>query len=84
MPTYRMHMINENFEASDEFDAEDAERARQMALKSALDIGLDEVTKGKKLFAAEVRVEAEGQLAARFIATVGASPLIGEGLTENP
>ena len=77
VPTYRMHMINEDFEASDEFEAADAEAARQKALKSALDIGLDEVTKGKKLFAAEVRVGEDGQSAKRFIATVGASPLIG-------
>ena len=77
MPGFRMHIVNEDFEASDEFEAADADSARQAALKSALDIGLDEVIKGKKLFAAEVKVEGEGQPTKRFIATVGASPLIG-------
>ena len=77
MPDYRMHIINEDFEDSSEFAAADADAARQAALKSALEIGIDEVIKGKKLFAAEVSVEGEGEPAKRFIATVGASPLIG-------
>ena len=77
MPDFRMHIVNEDFQASDEFEATDADAARLAALKSALDIGLDEVLKGKKLFAAEVKVEGDGQPAKRFIATVGASPLIG-------
>lgn len=77
MPIYRMHMINEHFEASDEFEAPDAEAAHQAALKGALDIGVDEVTKGKKLFAAQVSVEGDDQPPRRFIATVGTSPLIG-------
>ena len=77
MPDFRMRIVNEDFEDSNEFAAADAEAARQAALKSALEIGLDEVIKGKKLFAAEVRIEADGQPPKRFIATVGASPLIG-------
>ncbi len=77
MPDFRMHIVNEDFEASDKFEAADLDAARLAALKSALDIGLDEVIKGKKLFAAEVRVEGDGQTLKRFIATVGASPLIG-------
>jgi hypothetical protein len=77
MPGFRMHIVNEEFEASDEFEAANADAARQAALKSALEIGLDEVLKGKKLFAAEVKIEGEGQPPKRFIATVGASPLIG-------
>ncbi len=77
MPLYRMHVVNEEFEASDEFEAPDAETAQRAALKGALNIGLEEVTKGKKLFAAEVRVATEGQPPRRFIATVGVSPLKG-------
>ena len=76
MPTYRIHMINEHFEASDEFEAPNEEAAHQAAIKSALEIGIEEVAKGHKLFAAEVRVTHEDAPPKRFIATVGTSPLI--------
>jgi hypothetical protein len=76
MATYRMQLVNEDFEASHEFEAADEEAARQSAIRSAIAIGADEIVNGKKLFAAEVTVKAPDQPAQRFIATVGASPLV--------
>jgi hypothetical protein len=76
MLRYRMHLVNEHFEASNEFEAIDDQSARREALESAFSIGAEEVAKGKPLFAAQITVEGPDQSVQRFIATVGASSLI--------
>ena len=49
--------------------------AKQQGIKGALEIGVEEVHKGKPFFGAEVRLEDGDELVGRFVVSVGASPL---------
>jgi hypothetical protein len=75
MPTFFVQVINSDFQASSQVEADDIADAQRQALKSALQIGADEVCKGVPFFGAEIRVELDGQVAERFLVTMGQSPL---------
>ena len=75
MPTFRIRVINTEFDDSNEIDRPSADQARAEALKSALQIGVDEVCKGTPFFGAEVRVENGGEIVERLVVAVGVSPL---------
>jgi hypothetical protein len=75
MPPFRISVINHNFASSDEYDLPSSEVAEREAIKSALQIGTDEVIKGKPFFGAEAKVEHDGQLVGRFVVSIGVSPL---------
>ena len=75
MPTFRISVLNETFSACDEHELDTATDARAEAIKGALAIGSDEVTKGKQFFGAEVKIEHGDGLIERFVVSVGASPL---------
>jgi hypothetical protein len=44
-------------------------------LRAALQIGTEEVCRGSPFFAAEVRIESDGDLRERFLVSMGQSPL---------
>ena len=75
MPNYRVSVINQTFRACNEHDLQTLDDAREQGIKSALEIGADEVAKGKPFFGAEVRVENGGELLGRYVVSVGFSPL---------
>lgn len=75
MPTYTIRVINSEFTADDEHDLGDLSTAKMQALKGALEIASEEVLKGLPFFGAEVRVERGGDQVARFLVSVGTSPL---------
>ena len=75
MPTFRIRVINTDFDDSNEIDKPSADQARAEALKSALQIGVDEVCKGTPFFGAEVRIENGSDVLERLVVAVGVSPL---------
>lgn len=75
MPTYRISVINHTFKAHNSHDAPTLDAAGKHGIKSALQIGAEEVSKGMPFFGAEVRIEEGDGTVSRFIVSVGASPL---------
>ena len=75
MPMFRISIVNETFRSSNHHEAATASDAHQRAIKGALEIGVEEVAKGKPFFAAEVQVENGRQLVGRFVVSMGWSPL---------
>lgn len=74
MPIFQLHIANREFKCCEEVEAVDFEAARKEGLKAALGIGAEEVTKGSPFFAAEVRLERDGE-SQRFLVSIGQSPL---------
>jgi hypothetical protein len=75
MPTFQIRVINTDYDNSNEIDRPSAQEARAEALKSALQIGVEEVCNGTPFFGAEVRVESEGKVQDRLVVAIGVSPL---------
>lgn len=75
MPSFRITVTNENFHASNNIDLPSLEAARRNGIKSALEIGTDEILDGKAFFGAEIKVENGGKVLGRFIVSIGASAL---------
>lgn len=75
MPVFRISVVNETFSACDEHELPTYSEARTEAIKGALEIGSEEVAKGKEFFGAEVKVEKGGELVGRFVVSVGAFPI---------
>lgn len=75
MPNFRIRVINTDFDNSNEIDRASAHEARAEALKSALQIGVEEVCKGTPFFGAEVRIEDGSEVLERLVVAVGVSPL---------
>jgi hypothetical protein len=75
MPTFQIHVTNTDYENSNEIDRPSAEEARAEAIKSALQIGVDEVCCGAALFGAEVRIESGSETLERLVVVIGVSSL---------
>lgn len=75
MPTYCIHVVNQDFEAQNNHELVSLEIARDQAIKGALQIGVAEVGEGKPFFAAEVKIDCDGEQLARYVVSVGVSPL---------
>jgi hypothetical protein len=75
MPTFQIRVINTDYDNSNEIDRPSAQEARAEALKSALQIGVEEVCNGTPFFGAEVRVESDGKVRDRLVVAIGVSPL---------
>jgi hypothetical protein len=75
MPKFCISVVNRTFEASEEQDFPTLEVAQAQAIKSALSIGVAEVGENTPLFAAEVKIDRDGEQLARYFVSVGVSPL---------
>lgn len=75
MPRFRIRVVNTDFDDSDEIDRSSADEARAEALKSALQIGVEEVCRGAPFFGAEVRIEDGSDVLERLAVAIGVSPL---------
>ena len=75
MPRYVITLINDEFASTTEQELVDASAAGQQAIKGALDVGVDQVMKGKSFFGAEV-VVTDGEMRERFVVSVAASRLL--------
>ena len=75
MPAFHITVVNDIFEASNEQDLPDMASARIQGLKSALEVGVEQIlASGKPIFGAEVTVSG-GSGRQRFIVTMATSPL---------
>lgn len=75
MATFQITIINQTFESHNEHDLPSEEDARAEAIRGALEIGLDEIGVASPLFAAEVKIASGGEQIARYIVSMGVSPL---------
>lgn len=75
MPRFRIRVINMDFDNSNEIDRSSADQARVEGLKSALQIGIEEVCRGTPFFGAEVRIENDNEVLERLVVAVGVSPI---------
>jgi len=75
MPLFRISVLNGTFHACDEHELATASDAKTEGIKGALAIGSDEVSKGKQLFGAELKIEEGDELVGRFVVSVSASPI---------
>jgi hypothetical protein len=75
VPPFRIIVVNESSSAADAHDLSSAEQAQREAIKSALQIGTEEILNGKPFFGAEAKVEHAGEVVKRFVVSMGVSPL---------
>ena len=75
MPTFSINIVNSDFASSNSLDATSPEAARSEALKSALQIGSEEVCNGNPFFAAEIRIQNGDETIERMVVAIGASAL---------
>lgn len=75
MPTYRVTVLNEHFESSEDHRCEHVEDAIKAALKGALDIATEQVASGKPFFGAEVTLSKGNEMLSQMVIAVGASSL---------
>jgi hypothetical protein len=75
MPTFQIRVINTDYENSCEIDRPSAKEARAEAMKSALQIGIDEVCGGAAFFGAEVCIESDSETVERLVVAIGVSTL---------
>ena len=71
MQTFKIRVINSDFESNNEIKAVSFEDARKQGLRAALTIGVDEVCGGAHLFGAEVVVDGDGDDLERFMVGMG-------------
>lgn len=76
VPSFQLHVVNSEFSCSEDIEAADLEAARQQGLRAALGIGVDEVVQGSPFFAAEIRLESDGEMKQRFLVSIGHSLLM--------
>jgi hypothetical protein len=76
VPTFHISVINDEFCSTNQHECADAESARKMALRGALDIGVEQVVGGKDYFGAEITVEHGNQRVSRFVISIGTSSLV--------
>jgi hypothetical protein len=75
MPKFAITVINHRFESHNEQHLPTERDAHAEAIRGALAIGVAEVSLNQPLFAAEVKVAHEGQQLARYVVSMGVSPL---------
>ena len=75
MPIFTIRVVNQNYVACNEQDLPTAGDARAQAIKSALRIGIAEVSEASPFFGAEVMVGDGGGQIARFVVSIGVSPI---------
>lgn len=75
MAIFHISVVNQHFEARNKHDLPSIADARAEALKSALQIGIDEVDEENPLFGAEVSILQDGERVTRFILSIAISEL---------
>jgi hypothetical protein len=75
VPTFQIRIVNSDFNDCSEADASDANEAKSIGLKGALQIGTDEIRRGAGFFGAEVSAMLDGETLSRTVVALGASSL---------
>jgi hypothetical protein len=75
MPSFHIHVVNTEYESSNQIDVPDLDHARAGGLKAALEVGAEELCGGAPFFGAEVRLEMDGEVKERMVIAMGTSRL---------
>lgn len=81
MPTYHVHVVNEDFRSSNQSEHADRNTALKAGMRGALAIGTDEICAGKPFFGAEITVLLDGEVLERRVIAIGSSALHGHHST---
>ena len=84
MPTYHLHVVNEDFRSSNHSEHADRETAIRAGMRGALQIGTDEICAGKPFFGAEITISLDGEVLERRVIAIGSSPLHGHHSSLTP
>lgn len=76
MPSYRIRLINSEFESADEADYPSLEAARRSAIVGATQIVSDSVASGEASVAVEIQIYADDELVARTVVSLNVADLI--------
>lgn len=75
MAIFRISVVNQHFTACNEQVLPTVAEARAQAIKGALQIGIAEVSEANPYFGAEVSVGNKSGCLARFVVSIGVSPI---------
>ena len=75
MAVYHVSINNQVFSDSEDVDARNLKAARADALRGALQIGADEICRGKTFFGAEIIIQNKGGDIERRLLAIGVSTL---------
>ena len=75
MPVFSISVVNRDFTSSNEQDLPTVDHASDQAIKAALEMGVTEVSLAKPFFGAEVTVGSGSERLARFVVSIGVSPI---------
>lgn len=79
MPLYRVHMINSEFESSDEGEYTSVNAAMAAGIGAAVKVASEAIARGELTSAVEIRVEQGDEIAQRRVLSFSVSELaIGE------
>ena len=75
MPTYRIRITNSDFSVDDKLECDDVASVERLALKGALEIGVEQALSGEPVFGSEVKIEEGEQVVARYLVTIATTQL---------
>lgn len=75
MPTFHINVVNQHFSSSNEHEVATVAEAKAEAIRGALQIGIAEVSEAQPFFGAEVVVGRDGERLARYVVSIGVSPI---------
>ena len=75
MPRFHITVLNENFCSTNQHECIDVDSAQRMAIKGALEIGVDQIAEGKPFFGAVITVEEADRRVGHYVVALGVSPL---------
>jgi hypothetical protein len=75
VPIFSINVVNRHFTSSNKQDLPTADDASVEAIKAALELGIAEVSLATPFFGAEVSVSSGSERLARFVVSIGVSPI---------
>lgn len=75
MPSFHITVLNEDFCSTNRHECVDIDSALRMAIKGALEIGVDHLAQDKPFFGAEITVKDGSRRVGHYVVALGVSPL---------
>lgn len=76
MPFFRIHMINSNFESSEESEYASLDAAKKSATGSAIKVAAENLAEGEETSAVHLRIEENDRTVAHYVVNLSVSPLL--------
>jgi Domain of unknown function (DUF6894) len=77
MPSYRVRMINSEFESFEEVDYPSLESARRAAVATATKIAAESIIAGAASVAVELQIDQNGKMLLREVVSISLADLMG-------